>query len=724
MIVNQTVAPVAPQKASDGIDTLTNIERLQFTDGIVALTPPDAPTGVSAVAGNASASVSFTAPVGADSFTVKAVPASPTAAAPTVTVTDGSVAAFVSGLTNGVAYQFQVAASNQFGQGAFSALSAPVTPTAPVATVAGAPTIGSATGGDGSATVTWTAPASNGGSPIIAYSVKVLDAANSQVGALRPATAGATSLVVSGLTNGTAVRFQVAAVNAVGTGAFSVSSNAVTPAAAATAPAVPAIGAATAGNVSATVTWTAPANGGSAITGYSVKVLNAANVQLGAIRPAVAGATSLVVTGLVNGTPVTFQVAAINAIGTSAFSASSNVVTPAAAATAPGAPIIGVAAAAGPTSATVRWTAPATGGSPITGYSVRVLNAANAQVGLVRPAAAGATSLVVTALTTGQTYHFTVTATNNVGTSTASASSNNVALTAPGVPVIGAATAASNTTATVSWTAPAAGGSPITGYTVRVLNTANVQVGGLRTSAAGTTSLVVTTLTAGQTYHFTVTATNVIGTSAASAGSNTVALVVPGRLTIGVAAAASATTATVRWTAPAAIAGSPVTGYSVRVLNAANAQVGALRPAAAGATSLLVTGLSTAPVHFTVTATNAVGTSVASLNSNVLTLIAPGTPGIGVAVAGVAGGAITATANWTAPATNAGPAITGYQVVAVRLNAAGAVLGTTTSPTLGATVRTLSMTLPVAGNYRFSVRALNIVGSSALSARSNLVAGR
>ena len=34
------------------------------------------------------------------------------------------------------------------------------------------------------------------------------------------------------------------------------------------------------------------------------------------------------------------------------------------------------------------------------------------------------------------------------------------------------------------------------------------------------------------------------------------------------------------------------------------------------------------------------------------------------------------------------------------------------------------MTLPVAGNYRFSVRALNIVGSSALSARSNLVAGR
>ena len=129
-----------------------------------------------------------------------------------MTVTDGSVPAFVSGLDNGVAYQFKVAASNQFGQGAFSALSTAVTPTAPVATAPAAPTIGTASAGDASATVTWTAPASNGGSAITGYSVKVLNAANIQVGALRPAGAGATSLVVTGLVNGTAVRFQVAAI--------------------------------------------------------------------------------------------------------------------------------------------------------------------------------------------------------------------------------------------------------------------------------------------------------------------------------------------------------------------------------------------------------------------------------------------------------------------------------------------------------------------------------
>jgi len=78
----------------------------------------------------------------------------------------------------------------------------------------------------------------------------------------------------------------------------------------------------------------------------------------------------------------------------------------------------------------------------------------------------------------------------------------------------------------------------------------------------------------------------------------------------------------------------------------------------------------------------------------------------------------------TAPAANAGPAITAYQVVAVRLNAAGTVLQTVTSANQAATARTLSMALPVAGNYRFSVRAVNTVGNSALSARSNLVAGR
>jgi fibronectin type III domain protein len=126
-----------------------------------------------------------------------------------------------------------------------------------------------------------------------------------------------------------------------------------------------------------------------------------------------------------------------------------------------------------------------------------------------------------------------------------------------------------------------------------------------------------------------------------------------------------------------------------------------------------------------VRAVNTAGNGAFSANSTAVTTPnVPGAPTIGTAAAGTAGGTITATARWTASTVTGGSPITGYRVTALRLNTAGTVLATTVSAVQPVTARQLVMTLPVTGNYRFTVQAVNAVGNSASSARSNLVAAR
>jgi hypothetical protein len=388
-------------------------------------TVPGAPAVGAATAGNASASVDWTPPAsdGASpitGYTVTAVDGLG-ATAGTATVTAAVTTATVTGLANGQTYRLKISASNAVGTGPPSELSAPVTP---AATAPGAPGVGLATAGNASATLGWTPPASDGGSPITGYSVQVLDAANGPVGGLRSAAADATSLTVTGLANGTEVRLQVQATNAVGAGAFSALSNPVTPAA---VPGAPAIGIATRGNASALVRWTPPGDGGSAITGFSVQVLDAANGQVGALRPAAAGATSLTVTGLANGTAVRFRVRAHNGVGTGAYSGLSAPVVPA---TIPGPPVIRAASsgvAGGTINATARWVPPiSTGGSPITSYQVTALrmnNNGTVARTTVAPIQAASTRSRTMTLPAGN-YRFTVRARNAVGLSPSSARSN------------------------------------------------------------------------------------------------------------------------------------------------------------------------------------------------------------------------------------------------------------------------------------------------------------
>jgi glucose/arabinose dehydrogenase len=199
------------------------------------------------------------------------------------------------------------------------------------------------------------------------------------------------------------------------------------------------------------------------------------------------------------------------------------------------------------------------------------------------------------------------------------------------------------------------------------------------------------------------------------------ATTVPSAPTIGSATFGNAS-ATVRWTAPSNDGGSAITGYLVRLLDSTETQVGALRPAGAMATSLLVTGLTNGSSYrFQVAATNAVGTGPNStLSTVVIPATVPGAPLIGTAASGTAGGTVTATAQWNAPTINGGSLVTGYVVRALRISATGTVLATTTSAVQPGSTRALTMTLQ-AGNYRFTVQARNKAGSGPQSARSNLV---
>ena len=96
------------------------------------------------------------------------------------------------------------------------------------ATVPGAPTGVSATAGNGSASVSWTAP-SSGGSAITSYTVTPYVGSAAQTPVTVSGSPPATSTTVTGLTNGTSYTFTVSATNAVGTGPASSPSNAVTP---------------------------------------------------------------------------------------------------------------------------------------------------------------------------------------------------------------------------------------------------------------------------------------------------------------------------------------------------------------------------------------------------------------------------------------------------------------------------------------------------------------
>ena len=112
---------------ADGTDTLRNIERLKFADVL----PPLAPKTVTAVAGDASATVTWTAPAGeVTGYTVEVTNTKTGAVSSLPRVDPAGTSLVATGLSNGTPYKFRVMATNTAGDGDFSAFSDVVTPQA------------------------------------------------------------------------------------------------------------------------------------------------------------------------------------------------------------------------------------------------------------------------------------------------------------------------------------------------------------------------------------------------------------------------------------------------------------------------------------------------------------------------------------------------------------------------------------------------------------------
>ena len=310
----------------------------------------------------------------------------------------GDLNCAVTGLTNGTSYTFTVVATNDQGNSAESAASAAVQPLG----VPGQPTSVIGLAGDGQVVVSWTAPDNDGGSTVGSYTVTAAPGDNTCVW-----TSGDLNCAVTGLTNGTSYTFTVVATNDQGNSAESAASAAVQPLG---VPGQPTSVIGLAGDGQVVVSWTAPDNSGdSEIIGYTVTAAPSDNTCLW-----ITGDLNCAVTGLTNGTSYTFTVVATNDQGNSAESAASAAVQPLGV---PGQPtsVIGLA---GDGQVVVSWTAPEdNGGSAITAYSVR------SAPGGKTCRTTGNRVCAVSGLTNGVPYSFTVTATNDVGTSLASVAS-------------------------------------------------------------------------------------------------------------------------------------------------------------------------------------------------------------------------------------------------------------------------------------------------------------
>ena len=379
-IINCTLNPQGWGVTDDSATPLTADATASWT---VVTSTPAPPTNLTAAAGNASATLQWTAAAGATSYNVYRGTAS---GQETLLQSGVTATSFVdTGLTNGTTYYYEVTSVNIDGESARTAevsVSPHALPPLP-------PTGLTATAGDTTATLQWTAAAG-------ATSYNVYRGTASGQETLLQSGITITSFADTGLTDGTTYYYEVTSVNTNGEGARSAEVSAsphVLP------PAPPTNLIAAAGNASATLQWTAAAGA----TSYNV-YRGTTSGQETLLHSGVT-ATSFADTGLTNGTTYYYEVTSVNTGGegtrSSEVSVSPHVL--------PSAPPTNLTATAGNASATLQWTAAA----GATSYNIYRGTASGHETLL--QSGITITSFADTGLTNGTTYYYEVTSVNSGG---------------------------------------------------------------------------------------------------------------------------------------------------------------------------------------------------------------------------------------------------------------------------------------------------------------------
>ena len=611
----------------------------------------------------------------------------------------------VSGLTKSVQYAFRISAKNAVGVGSRSIVSATPagTPDSPVdLTAAVAPTAGV---GSGEVKLTWTAPASNG----VAISDYIITQRTgfAMPTILNDGVSTATTLTLSGLTNGGNYVFTVSAKNSLGTSPTAAIS--ATPIWIPEAPAglrarvAPTEGV---GSGQVQLVWNAPS--GSPVTDYVIE-RSEDGVNWSPVDDGLSTETALTVSGLKNGTRYRFQVTARNDVGAgppSAEVSATPVWTPAvpdglAAAVAPAADV-------GSGEVALSWNAPASNGADISDYVIES-STDGATWTAVDDGESTETSHTVGGLANGTTYSFRVIAHNELGAGSPSEPIQATPVWTPEAPAGLTAARAGSGEVQVGWTAPAANGSEIIDYAIES------SVDGVTWTAVDHAASAATTLTAGGLnngthYSFRVAAINGVGRGPWSDlidATPTSSPAVPRRLSAAVAPAAGVRSGQVKltWTAPSSN-GSAISDYVIqRSLDGTTWLT--VRDGVSTSTTSTVRGLTNGKQYrFRIAARNAVGRSGWSTVVTATPRWKPAAPSAVRAAPGTGRVRLT----WTAPASNGSP-ITDYVIQ----RSAGRRWTTVRDAVSPARSRLVSR-LTDGTHYRFRVAAKNAVGRGFWSA--------